>query len=79
MANRSVPYGSCGTKKTGWFFGRLPQVTEGIMPAKVCFNDGYHSCDTEVSISVRQCDGFYVYKLPKSTKGCYKAYCGNGE
>ena len=78
MANSCVPYGRCGTNQTGWFDGRLPQVAEGIIPARVCFNDGSDCCKTNRAISVRQCDGFYVYNLPTSTNGCFKAYCGNG-
>ena len=79
MANSCVPYGRCGTNQTGWFDGSLPHVAEGITPARVCFNDGSDCCKTKLLISVRRCDGFYVYNLPRSTNGCFKGYCGNGE
>ena len=79
MADSCVPYDSCGTNQPGWFDGHLPRVAEGKTNATVCFNDGSDCCKTNLLISVRQCDGFYVYKLPKSTNGCFKAYCGQGE
>ena len=79
MANSCVPYGRCGTHHTGWFNGRLPKVEDGIMLGAVCFNDGHNCCKSRLSISVRNCGNFYVYLLPDSTKGCYKAYCGDGE
>lgn len=80
MANSCVSYGHCGTHQTGWFNGRLPRVAEGKIPAWVCFNDRSSCCNdkTKLQISVRRCDGFYVYNLPRSTNGCFKAYCGNG-
>ena len=79
MADKCVPHGRCGTRQTGWFNGRLPLVAEGKQDAWVCFNDGRNCCQTKLQISVRQCNGFYVYYLPRSTNGCFKAYCGNGE
>ena len=78
MADSCVPYGHCGTNQTGWFNGRLPRVAEGIKSGIVCFKDGNDCCKTSVSISVRRCNGFYVYNLPRSTNGCFKAYCGDG-
>ena len=79
MADSCVPYGRCGTNQTGWFRGRLPRVEDGINPGSVCFNDGNDCCNSRLNISVRNCGGFYVYMLPSSTNGCYKACCGDGE
>ena len=82
MANSCVPYGRCGTSQTGWFDGHLPNVEDDIQPGAVCFNDGSGGCCSsrlERDIFVRNCGGFYVYKLPSSTNGCFKAYCGDGK
>ncbi|XP_078359023.1 uncharacterized protein LOC144643588 [Oculina patagonica] len=78
MANSCVPYGRCGTNQTGWFDGRLPQVADGEISGRVCFNDGNDCCKTNLTVRVRRCDGFYVYSLPRSANGCFKAYCGDG-
>lgn len=81
MADSCVLYGHCGTSEPGWFNGKLPEVKDGKKPGTVCFNDGKHErcCNSKVGIQVRNCSGFFVYRLPYTTNGCFKAYCGNGE
>lgn len=78
MANTCVEYDHCGTRQPGWFNGNLPDVKDGIQKGYVCFNDRGSCCQSWLTIDVRNCGSFFVYKLPQ-TKACYKAYCGDGK
>ncbi|XP_068721043.1 pancreatic secretory granule membrane major glycoprotein GP2-like [Montipora capricornis] len=80
MADECVRYGYgyCGTKKAGWFSGQLPGVKDGVQKGKVCFSERDDCCGSSQMIHIRNCGDFFVYKLPK-TKGCFKAYCGDGQ
>lgn len=63
MATSCVPANHCGTLLPGWMAGIHPDVEEGVVDRFVCFSIKQICCMTSVSMRVRNCGGFYVYKL----------------
>ena len=53
------------------------QVSDGIQTGQACFTWGTNCCDSNISVKIRNCSGYFVYKL-KSTVKCMERYCGNG-
>jgi len=78
MANSCPSPFRCGTIVPGWLDGELPSVKEGIVSRKVCFHQNRNCCYAKVAAKVRNCGGFYVYKL-QSAPYCQMRYCGNGK
>ena len=67
----------CGTHAPGWLNGSHPLVADGVVTRAVCFHWESSCCRWSKQIEVRNCGGFYVYKLA-STNTCSLRYCGNG-
>ena len=78
MANECPDERKCGTIVPGWLQGSLPYVKDGKVTRKVCFNRRNDCCRSSVEVEVRNCGGFYVYKLPKAPY-CQLRYCGSGK
>ncbi|XP_074612974.1 uncharacterized protein LOC141871838 isoform X2 [Acropora palmata] len=81
MAEACPKMYSCSTNSSGWLNGSHPTVAEGIVKRKVCFLQLVSQfftdcCNQAKTISVRNCGGFYVYRLDPSDY--YSRYCGNG-
>ncbi|XP_078356255.1 transmembrane protease serine 9-like isoform X2 [Oculina patagonica] len=76
MPDKCVPKYHCGTHAPGWLDGAHPTVAEGAVQRKVCFHWSSGCCQWSRDIQVRNCGGFYVYKLPE-TPGCSMRYCGD--
>lgn len=66
----------CGTHAPGWLNTSHPSVADGIVNASVCFHWGSNCCFWATEIKVRNCDGFFVYKLHR-VPYCSLRYCGN--
>ncbi|XP_068711530.1 uncharacterized protein [Montipora foliosa] len=80
MADTCVERYHCGAEYPGWLSGGHPSVEDGAVVRRVCFKGYYgHCCEYFVYISVRNCGGFYVYKLtPLPTSSyCYYRYCAS--
>ncbi|XP_068739004.1 uncharacterized protein [Montipora capricornis] len=79
MADTCVEMYHCGAVYPGWLSGGHPSVKDGAVVRRVCFNRYYGCCEYFVYISVRNCGGFYVYKLtPLPTSSyCYYRYCAS--
>ena len=91
MAESCVDRYHCGAYFPGWLNGSHPAVDDGAVQRRVCFGyfyyhyNHYHHyyyytrscCEYSIYISVRNCGGFYVYKL-KPVTACNLRYCGNG-
>jgi hypothetical protein len=73
MASSSVTSSNCGTSATGWYSGSYPSVG-GTTTGTACFNWSGNSCWSSTSISVTNCNTFYVYQLPASPC-CSCRYC----
>ena len=52
----------------------MPSVHQGIVATTACINQDRECCVAELSIAVRNCSSFVVYKL-KPTPGCNMGYC----
>ena len=63
IATSCVASNHCGTSVPGWMLGRHPSVVEGVVRRFACFSQKQQCCMYSVSIRVRNCSSFYVYKL----------------
>ena len=77
MADSCVKMYHCATDAPGWLRASHPTVAEGSVQRTVCFTSNFSCCAYSSKISVRNCGGFYVYKLEKPPH-CFLRYCGNG-
>ena len=64
----------CNTNAPGWLSGPHPTVSEGIVTRQVCYNWNNNCCNWRNNIKVRNCSGFYVYELQRTTI-CHLRYC----
>ena len=80
MSDTCVKQCHCGAWYPGWLSGGHPSVSDGAVLHKVCFT-GYRACSHySTFISVRNCNGFYVYKLSPVVPYYYQCnyrYCPN--
>lgn len=77
MPESCVEKRRCGTHASGWLNGSHPSVADETVRRKVCFHWGNRCCQWSTEISVRNCGGFFVYKLHRPP-ACSLRYCGNG-
>ena len=77
MPESCVKMRRCGTHAPGWLRGKHPAVADGAVQRQVCFHWESGCCQWSTNITVRNCGGFYVYKLTE-TPACRLRYCGNG-
>ena len=75
MADSIVPEHRCGTWSTGWLNGAHPAVLGENVIRQVCFNYAGNSCNWNTNVEIKNCGGFYLYKL-KPTSTCNMKYCG---
>ncbi|CAH3115354.1 unnamed protein product, partial [Porites lobata] len=81
MADSCVPYRHCRAQRPGWLNGSHPTVADGAVNRFVCFSSLSDCCQFSTSITVRNCGGFFVYKLkraPVCVPMSIARYCGNG-
>ena len=71
-----APYGHCGTPAPGWLRGEHPHDIYAEKDMTVCFNFelNHEDCLYKTSITVTNCDAFFVYMLP-DVPDCFMAYC----
>ncbi|XP_044172445.1 protein sidekick homolog [Acropora millepora] len=79
MADTCVQRRHCGAWYPGWLSGGHPSVSDGAVMRKVCFTGYSGCCQYSTFISVRNCSGFYVYKLSPIylSYNCYLRYCSS--
>ncbi len=75
MPNKCIIEGNCNTDMPGWVDGDHPSVAEGKVTRTVCFNGPLSCCNASVEIQIRNCSGFFVYKLVE-VPSCPMRYCG---
>ncbi|CAH3125439.1 unnamed protein product [Porites lobata] len=63
IATSCVASNHCGTSVPGWMLGRHPSVVEGVVRRSACFSQKQQCCMYSLSMRVRNCSSFYVYKL----------------
>ncbi|XP_067037302.1 protein sidekick-2-like isoform X2 [Acropora muricata] len=80
MADSCVSMRHCGARYPGWLSGGHPSVSDGAVLRKVCFTGYRGCCQYSTFISVRNCSGFYVYKLSPvypTYYSCNFRYCSS--
>lgn len=77
MPHECVPSHHCGTHAAGWLRGEHPLVHDGAVSKTVCYHWINNCCWRSNNILVRNCGGFFVYRLQKPP-GCQYRYCGVG-
>ena len=79
MADECVVRWRCGTKHPGWLNGRHPTVDDGEVTRKVCYAGNWktHCCGMKRQVKVKNCTGYYVYKLNWNPPLNNSRYCGN--
>ena len=79
MATYCIPRSSCNTHMAGWINGSHPIETYELMSTTVCFHGNQNCCHISYPVQIRNCSGFYVYRLQKPSK-CDARHCGvNGK
>ncbi|CAF1071248.1 unnamed protein product [Adineta steineri] len=74
IANAPVPPNSCGSVATGWYAGQYPSAAFTTATSIVCFFVTTNTCSACNSISITNCQTFYVFLLPV-TPYCNYRYC----
>ncbi|XP_059816880.1 pancreatic secretory granule membrane major glycoprotein GP2-like [Hypanus sabinus] len=69
-----VPQYRCSGKKPGWLNGPHPNVGEGEVTRTVCFSKDEKPCEKNQEIRVKNCSGYFVYRL-WPTPGNDAVYC----
>ncbi|KXJ24116.1 Oncoprotein-induced transcript 3 protein [Exaiptasia diaphana] len=76
MATSCVAMYHCGTQYPGWLLGSHPAATDGRINKTVCFTKDSNCCYWSTNVTVRNCSGFYVYKLKQKPRLCPYRLCG---
>ncbi|XP_072131624.1 uncharacterized protein [Mobula birostris] len=58
-----VPQGRCSGETSGWLNGPHPNVGEGEVTRTICFTSNKNPCDKKQEIRVKNCSGYFVYRL----------------
>jgi hypothetical protein len=74
LASSVVPSYQCDTQATGWYSGVYPSAAGNTTSGTVCYNWAGNNCWMSNSISVTNCNGYYVFCLSPRT-GCNYRYC----
>ncbi len=75
MADSVVPQDHCGTSTPGWLNGSHPEVVGQNVIQQVCFNYWHDTCWENTNVEIKNCGGFYIYKL-EVVPFCDYKYCG---
>ena len=79
MASHCIPMSTCNTGMAGWINGAHPAEPYVLVSRTACMHSGSSCCHLQMSVKIRNCDGFYVYQLP-ALASCNARYCGvNGK
>jgi cysteine-rich repeat protein len=76
MPTTAPPEFACGTHAPGWLNGQEPAEADGVVARQVCFHWEGEPCHFKVSIAVRNCGPFVMYRLPP-VPTCALRYCGS--
>ena len=74
MPTTRVPAFRCGTDWSGWLDGPHSTVGDGEVQRTVCFSDRSTGCQNKITIFVKNCGTYFIYKLLKPP-GCNSRYC----
>ncbi len=74
LANCPIVYNHCDTSATGWYSGIYPSAAGGNTTGNVCYNWLGNTCTWSNSISITNCNGYYVFYLSAPPQ-CSLRYC----
>lgn len=76
LANTPPNTGNCGASYPAWFNGSLPTTAGSTISSIVCVHGANILCNPSypISISITNCNGFYVFYLPSATTTLIR-YC----
>jgi hypothetical protein len=74
MASSPPAFYRCSTSATGWFTGTLPSTAGTTVTGVACFTWTSSICDFHSTISVTNCNGFYIYLMVAPSQ-CSLRYC----
>jgi hypothetical protein len=74
LATSAPAIDRCATSATGWYTGTLPSTVGSVVTGVVCYSWTSTTCDFHSTISVTNCNGFYIY-LVVSPSQCALRYC----
>ena len=74
MASHCFPRGSCGSDMVGWISGSHPPSPFEVTWPSVCWHTSSSCCAASYTASIRNCVGFYVYRLQKPLE-CNRRHC----
>ncbi|XP_072894602.1 uncharacterized protein [Hemitrygon akajei] len=69
-----VPQGRCSGEYSGWLKGSHPKVEEEEVTRTICFTVGENTCYWRREIRVKNCSGYFVYRL-WPTPSSNSVYC----
>ncbi|CAF1524902.1 unnamed protein product [Rotaria magnacalcarata] len=75
LATSATLSNRCGTYYTGWLVSPLPSTSGTTVSSVVCFSWSTNICNWVTTISVTNCNAFYVFQLPSPPVGCNSRYC----
>ncbi|CAM4984459.1 unnamed protein product [Rotaria socialis] len=64
----------CATSATGWLVSALPSTVGSVVSGLVCFNWSSSICYWSTTISVANCNTFYIFLLVSPSQ-CSLRYC----
>ena len=74
LASCPVPVYQCGTHAPGWYSGVYPSTAGSMTTGTVCYSWSSNTCNWSNSISVTNCNGYYVFQL-STPPSCRLRYC----
>ncbi len=74
LVSYAVAINLCDTSATGWYTGAYPSTPGTTTTGTVCYNWNGNTCNWSNSVSVTNCNGYYVFYLSPSP-ACNLRYC----
>jgi len=74
IPENAPPYQHCGAYYPGWLNGSHPIHPGEEKPGEICFVWYSDTCGSKTSITITNCDGYYVYNMTK-VPYCEFRYC----
>jgi hypothetical protein len=67
VPNSVVAYNLCDTSATGWYSGTYPSTAGSTNTGSICYHWTSSTCQWSNSVSVTNCNGYYVFYLSPPT------------
>jgi hypothetical protein len=74
LINKAAEPFRCGTQGAGWYRGTYPSSTGTTIKGTVCFSWPGNTCQWSNSISITNCNDYYVFAL-SAPPACRLRYC----